>query len=414
MNLTSRSAALEYQRCPRARYAQYMWGGHGVVPARAQVELVTGSAAHAGVGGLLNGATVDDAVGLAHAEFDRELAGQPLAGCEGEWWEYTVAEQKALAEGLTRLYAARALDRLLAEFEVESVEREIVMPLTPELGWQARADAGLRRRADRDPYVYSLKTANQWSDRKDEENRLDMQGVSELASVEHLTGERVMGVKMEFLIKGRRDRTKGDDGVWRTLQDSALVRPWRSMGPFETRWAWQGLYPCADPATCKYHSKRPSANPHHSLSSKDGWERVPVWEHMPMREWVRMLTSGEVQPEAGDPCDQWIVSPVPYYRNQDDVRRWRRQVTAQEARVFQGADACNSILTGGPGNLEEACDVWFPQYKRSCVWPTACQYYDHDTTACTLVGETLEDPVGAGLVRRRPHHLAEREALDAQ
>ena len=414
MNLTSRSAALEYQRCPRARYAQYMWGGHGVVPARTQVELVTGSAAHAGVGGLLNGATVDDAVGLAHAEFDRELAGQPLAGCEGEAWEYTVTEQKALVEGLTRLYAARARARLLAEYTVESVEREIVMPLTPELAWQARADAILRRRSDGDLYVYSLKTANQWSDRKDEENRLDMQGVSELASVEHLLGERVMGVKMEFLIKGRRDRAKGEDGVWRTLQDSALVRPWRSMGPFETRWAWQGSYPCADPATCKYHSKRPSANPYHNLSTKDGWERVPVWEHMSMKEWVGMLTSGEVQPEAGDPCDQWIVSPIPYYRNQQDVVRWRRQVTAQEARVFQGAEACNSIIAGGPGDLEERCDEWFPQHKRSCVWPGACAYYDKDVSACTLVGETLQDPAGAGLVRRRPHHEAEREALNVE
>ena len=133
-----------------------------------------------------------------------------------------------------------------------------------------------------------------------------------------------------------------------------------------------------------------------------------------VQTWLFRSTSGTVQPEAGDPCDQWIVSPMPYYRNQEDVVRWRRQVTAQEARVFQGAECCNGVLAEGPGDLEETCDVWFPQYKRSCLFPTICQYFEHDVSACTLVGETLRDPLGAGLVRRRPHHLAEREALDAQ
>ena len=406
MILTDRSRTLAVQSCGRRRFMEYEWGGRGVVPVALAIELVTGSATHVGVGALLEGKGVEEAVVGARAEFDAELAGRSLA-TEDDSLAYTRLEQLTLVEMLTRMYAARQLPRMLEEFEVQWVEREIVMPLTPELGWMARADALLKRRADGDLYVYSLKTCKEWSERKDEENRLDMQGVSELAAVEHLTGGRVMGVKMEFLVKGKRDRyTK-----W--LQDSALVRPWRKQEQFGVQWQWQGRVPCANPAECKYHRSRPSADPYHNLA--DGWERVPVWEHMTAREWFEMLAAGEVG--VGDPFEGLIATPIPYYRNRDDVARWRRQVIAQETRLAAGAARCNQIIADGGEGLEEACDEHFPQHKRSCVWgkdpdnsSTRCPYYDKDTSACAGTGGTLVDPLGNGLVWRRPHHAPEVNA----
>lgn len=394
MYLTDRTRTLEMQRCPRARLIGYELDG-GWQPPSIALPLVTGSAVHAGVGALLLGTPTNQAVAVALHEFQRELEGRDFSAIPPEEQAYAVEEQRALSEALVRVYAACQLKRLLGEFEVVDVEKEIVMPLGPDLGWMARADAILRRKADGDLYVYSLKTASEYNARKEEENRLDMQGVSELAAVEHLTGERVMGVKMEFLVKGRRNEAT----AWR--QDSGLVRPWRRVGQFATEWAWQGTYPCADPQTCAYHSKRPSANPYHNLSTKEGWERVNVWEHMPVGEWIDMLASGQVQPEAGDPLDRLVITPVPYYRNAEDVLRWKRQTTAQEYRVAEGAQRCRGE------HIEELCDAWFPMHRRSCVWPSACVYYDREVSVCRAVGRALQDPEGEGWVRRRAHHAPE-------
>ena len=379
----------------------YEWGGRGVVPPALAIELVTGAATHVGVGDLLLGESLENAVVHARIAFDRELEGRRLGGEMDEALAYARLEQLTLVEMLVRLYHARQLPTLLEEYAVLSVEREIVLPLTPELGWMARADAILRRRADGDLYVYSLKTCNEFSERKDEENRLDMQGISELAAVEHLMGERVQGVKMEFLVKGKRDRYT----EWK--QDSPLVRPWRKQEQFGVQWSRQNRVPCANPAECKYHRNRHSDNPYHEL--KEGWDRVPVWEYMTPREWFDQLASGQIAPE-GDAFEGLIVTPVPYYRNQEDVGRWRRQVTAQETCVAEDARAvCAAVASGDPVRAEAVADECFPQFKRSCVWPSKCAYYEAPG-GCLGTGVTLMDPLGNGMQWRKEHHQPEIDA----
>lgn len=400
MLLTDRSRTIEYQRCPRARLLCYEYMGRGVVPPSLAIELVTGSATHVGVGSLLEGKGVEEAVGLARAEFDHELEGRKLGAQDDESLQYTRLEQLTLVEMLVRLYHARQLPQMLEEFEILGVEREIVMPLTPDLGWMARADAILKRRADGDLYVYSLKTCNEFSERKDEENRLDMQGVSELAAVEWLMGERVAGVKMEFLVKGKRDRYT----EWK--QDSALVRPWRRVGQFGVEWTVAGRIPCLDPG-CKYHKGR--LDGWHNLGKE--WERMPVWEVMTPKEWFGTLTRGEVLPEGLDALAGLVASPIPYYRNQEDVGRWRRQVTSQETRVAEDTRVCNVALATRDAELTEGrVDARFPQFKRSCIWPTRCPYYEKDSSTCLGTGPTLMDPIGNGMVWRLPHHVPEVEA----
>lgn len=421
--LTDRSRSIEFQRCPRARFLGYHWGGHGLALAGLSVPLTTGTYVHVGVGAVLAGKSVEEGVERAVAAYDAEVGRRGFADPHTDAAE-TVAEQRALTEALVRVFAVRRWPELTREFEVLETEREDEFELTrlqpryisiqtPTGGgpnqsaeyecvdgepvvWMSRADALLRQRETDDLYVYSLKTASQWSQTRDEEARHDMQGLSEIAGIEErLTREdrpaQLMGVQMDYLVKGDRNARSG----WR--QDSPLVRPWRKVSQFgPAEWVWTTKVPCVEPQTCKYHRSRPSANPYHNLG--DEWERVNVWEHTSVREWVEMLASGAVQPEAGDPLAHAVITPVPYFRQRDEMEAWRRQMAGQEGRVAR-------LLTEDADQVREPTLPWldefWPQHRRSCDWPSKCVFQR------ICFEGALDDPLGNGYVWRVPHHAPE-------
>lgn len=366
---TDRSRVLRYQQCPRARWYEYHHGGLGIVPRTLQIELDVGAAVHAGVARLLAGDGVEAAVA---ASLDAVQTDSP--------------EQRALTEALVRVHALRLLPALIADYEVLEIEREDLMELAETDGmrivWMSRPDALLRSRSTGDLFVYSLKTASTFDRRRDDENRHDVQGMSEIAALERRLGERIQGVLMHFLVKGRRD----ENG-----QDSFLVRPWRRAEQFSDSWAWNPRKPCENPASCPYHSVRRSDEPYHNLR---GYERVAVWEHMPVARWIDMLACGEAVP-GGDPLAQVAVAPIPYFRNSNEIRRWLLQTASQELRV-----AADVLAVDGPNELDRR----FPQYRRSCDWPRRCVYQDlcFGPEGAELRWEEF------GYVPRRPHHEAER------
>jgi hypothetical protein len=241
---TSRSAILESQRCPRARYIGYIWGGTGLSKVRATIPLATGSWTHEGLAFLLKTyqalgcvleSHVDGAVQVALDGYRTELAARGLDIELGEDGAYVAEEQLALVEGMLRAYAAKGLGELVEKYEVLEVEREdvwngfaewITHPSTgtcprcrlgndtdgdgncsicarqtdaevaetrkfiddlkakDRVNLQACADALLRERSTGDLYLLSFKTAAGWDYRKDGENRHDVQGLSEAAVIE--------------------------------------------------------------------------------------------------------------------------------------------------------------------------------------------------------------------------------------
>ncbi len=303
----------------------------------------------------------------------------------------------------------------------------------------SRADALLVERESRDFYLYSIKTTVMWDKRRDSEAHHDMQGVSEAVGLEARLRElwetlhaplsddslvafdgrearllailrdlseppRIQGVKMEFLLKGRRDEYP--EGSGRYVQWSPLIRAWRQQGvtPAYDQWAW--AYEWRD----EFGLRRRLAKGKGST-----WERVDLWPpgQMGVKAWVERLASGAVQPEASDALDKQRVTPVPYFRQDWQMRDWQEQIVEQELVVAAKAVDMNQARVANQGDesleLRAQLNRSFPQHTRSCDWPTLCQMSE------ICWGPAGADPIGSGLYRKRdPHHDAEREAWEEQ
>jgi hypothetical protein len=392
--LTSRSAILEYQRCPRSRYWRYHHGGTGITPTRRAIPLVVGGSVHLGLEGLLKGASVEDAVNGALQSYSEEVEGRGFNLSELEDSGYVYQEQRALCEALIRVFAIHGLAELHQRYRVLSVEREINWEIAPGLTLMARCDGELEDRELEEPFILSFKTAAYYDRRKERDGGHDVQGLSEMAAFEADTGRRAMGVQMVYLIKGTRTETYDGSGIF--AQASHLIRPWMKEGAIRPEFAWKWKFQDVEGGW-------------HTLGKS--WKRVPIWERMPIKEWIEILSSGSIQPEAGDALSAGIIFPPPIYRREQEMKDWVEQIVEQEGHVREGiayVEQCErdpSYATGRRGML----NAYFPQYRRSCDYPTACDFQ------AVCFGPAGDDPVGTGLYQiRKPHHELEVKALESR
>jgi hypothetical protein len=418
--LTSRSAIKEYHRCPRARYYQYHFDGTGIVPVSQSVPLVVGSVVHVGLEALIKGEGVETAVGMTLDEYARVLDGRGFEpDSEVSDGHYTYLEQQALVEALIRCFYYRGLQPFLEEYKVLETEREIPFDLFPGGILETRADGRLESTGLGGIYALSWKTTNSYDKRKERDNETDDQGLSEWAAMNawlekewraslketplgldglHKTmlvedPPRVSGVQMVYLKKGTRTEWPANSG--RYYQNSSLVRPWmRDDFPspsFAHSYEWT------------------DETGNHRLGK--GWRRVNIWEHMPIREWLMLLDSGRVQPEAGDFLAGCVIMPPPYVRREDEIQDWVEQAAAQESRIHKNLVILgqeNEWVSEDSKNLRRYLNVMFPQHRRSCNYPTACSYKK------ICFGPCGDDPLGSGYyTRRQAHHALEKEKHNA-
>jgi hypothetical protein len=201
---------------------------------------------------------------------------------------------------------------------------------------------------------------------------------------------RIMGVRMEYVLKGER---REDRGAW--VQRSPLIRGWRR--PTITGWeyAWRYEWREEDPVTGELRSRRLGRE----------WQPFNVWESEDVggvKGWIDMLASGQVQPESRDCLAAQFVEPIPYFRNQAEVEDWFEQAAAQESRIAVMAAAVEHAAPAERRSLLNRC---FSQHRRSCDWPTACPFQ----AICFGSDQIADDPLASGLyVWREPHHEPER------
>lgn len=479
MRFSDRSRYNEFQRCNRARYLGYEWGGIGLRRNRASIPLTAGIAVHVGRAHMLSQllqigdvpradlkVNVDEAVQAALDAYSAELADRGLDVELGEDAQAVVDEQRALIEGLLRAYAKAGLPALLEHYRVLEVEREDVWPaFTSSNGthvdFQSRADALLQERSSGDLYVDSLKTAAAFDYRKDAENRHDVQGLSEAAVVERRLREwwqeanqvvpamgvpnspgniserlmkqgcspqllqelwrmesappRIMGIQMTFLVKGMR-RQAYDGAPYFT--SSPLLKGYYREGITEREFAWKAETPCPGPGHVLRQGKKGPILCEGKQFHKLGAEWVPfeTWRNEGVdivggvKGWVEMLASGTIQPDAGDPFEAIVQSPLPYFRQDQDVTDWVEQAQGQEARVAADAALCESVRVDDPKALRSTLNRVFVQNRRACDWPSKCQFAE----ICWGDNSMLTSPCSTGLYQLRvAHHDAEREAMDA-
>ena len=382
--LTSRSAVLANQDCPRYRYLGYHFGGLGIAKRKLAVPLATGIYTHEFLGNLLFGKSEDESAGLAVDAFRKGLVDRELDLEAGDFQAWSALEQISLVEGLGRCYARIGLPRL-AGYKVLEVEREDSNELCSGITWQSRNDA-LLEDPDGELVVQSFKTKG--TDRPEDvqaaylEAQHDMQGLSEAWAVEQRLGRKVLGIRMEWLLKGKR---MFDEALGRYVQYSPLIRAWRTEGvvpEYAWRWAWK------------------DEEGRKKQLSWQRWKPFWVWEAMGVKEWLDMLGSGQVQPELGNPLEQQVVTMPLIYRTDEQVARWTRQVRSEEIDVMCDLDCL--ALDGDP-------DTCFPQHTRRChdkftFGRNGCPFIP----ICHESPQIAADPVGSGLyVVREPHHPVE-------
>ena len=434
-----RSGYERFQRCPRSYFWQYSYQGIGVERARVDVPLARGIYVHRGLEAILRGDRIDDAIKFALAKFDEEIGSRGLDVASLEDGSYVYKEQRALIEAMLYAWWKKRLPVLLEQYDILEVEREEEWDLGVfetaagpcRLVWLGKADALLKEKDSGDLFIQSFKTTSDWDSRKDSAAVHDVQGLSELCAVEHRlemwwkmlhdpkthlqvqaempkdyrpispelsklleTAEqppKIMGIRMEHLLAGNRIAYKKNDG--QKTQYSPLIRAYRKSGitPEMDEWAYK--YTWSDEFG------------EHRLGK--GWQPLNMWEQEGgVRAWIDRLAEHQIQAELGDALDQQYVSPVPYYRQQEDVINWQQQMIAEELRKFEAKQRLAISTT--PEEELFVLNSMFPQYLHSCTYPTQCSY----VPLCHEPGYA-ESVLTCGLYRfREGHHDAERKRIE--
>jgi hypothetical protein len=426
LTLTDRSRILSYQTCPRQRFLQYHALGTGIVPTKKSIPLTTGTAIHRGIQILLLTGDIEKAVEIALSEYTEYISKYELEDTEDQL--FTVNEQKCLIEGLIRVYGIVQYPKLISEYEVLEVEKEIGWNLVDSIheeehciiaGIQikqedciycikdkiainnitimSKPDAILRDKSTNGLVVYSLKTSSSWNDTNEKQNKYDDQGISELIAVENYYKYKqslkacqlgndsieVEAIKMDFLIKGQRTLMANGDGTKIKIQNSFIVHPYLLDSGFMNQWS------------IKYTKAK-------------GWKRVNIWEHMSMKEWIDFLFSDLYDAITGQGDEKGvIVSPVPYNRSTEDVKAWLNQNRYKESLVSQQLNELKELEPNLPGYRETdnekyklKLDQYFWQDRHSCFqYGGFCPY--------SLVCWEGERVASLSYESRTPHHETE-------
>jgi hypothetical protein len=444
------------------------------------MDLLTGGAFHEGVNHLLLGSNVDEAVGRtlegygAWKGYWPQVKSVGLALEAGEDASYVYYEQAALIEALIRGYDYFALPQIKERFEIVEAERDesaifslqTTVPLLNtstgkfelynppgkqfDLVWGMRGDALLMDKDTLGLYILSLKTKKVWKPVHDEEqNRRDMQGMSEIATVEQRLGrwqkildeikedtkdftfkfrmdkvkewgeqipswffERwksgaaplIDAVKMEFALKGI--RKEYPEGSGRYTYFNPLIRPFKKaedLSPvISKRTALKAISLGQLPYAIKWNFQDDLGG-NHTLGK--GWRSTSIWEDIGVKEWMGILAHESIQGfDPGYGIQQQFVLPMEYYRNEEDIDRWKRTILYEERRLAKGRQEVFQVL-GQPG-FEEKLDEHFPMHPD---YPTDC-YYCQFKGLCYGSKGYMYDPLSSLTVEpRTPNHDAEKE-----
>lgn len=136
-----RSGTETHQRCPRAYFLNYEYLGHGITATPGPIYFAVGSAVHVGLGALLLGEPIDEAVGKAVMYLMQTAAYQRLLPDQQ-------VEQEVLVHGLIYAFDVYAMPSMRANYEVICVETGAV-EFVP-LGY-AGCDCGVKESITNDP-----------------------------------------------------------------------------------------------------------------------------------------------------------------------------------------------------------------------------------------------------------------------
>jgi hypothetical protein len=316
----------------------------------------------------------------------------------------------------------------------------MVIPLTPEIMFQARVDAILQSKQDDNFMNYSLKTMKGYRKEKtDRQFGIALQTITEawaaseyLKRVETNVTEfmqiaanamrsndkfyqlqkfcdkyiptpkgRLMGTKHCFLVKGGKAK-ETVEGEW-VAGDSPLIKGWYNLEGGTKRYAHSYYFP------------NPNNKSGKSVIGRS-WQPFNVWEEMDVKEWIELLSATvqdhetglqvlEMQPECGDVLKEQVITPPEVWIKDGDIKNTLVQIRVEEEK----------ILISDTKNL----DIDFPQNRNACMAMGNCEFipicFLKDWKWEGVDTKVRTDPIGSGLFTwRKPHHKAEAEALSVE
>lgn len=488
-NFSYRSGVECSWRCNRAGYLEQFYLGGGIVKSPKAYWLDLGVSVHEGLAKMLEIAQLNGGVDettvqefcIAHALHYWDTCGQHLVLHEAHF-----AEQRILIEALLWAFYYHTLPTFLQTFEVLYVEQEIteVVKGRPNYMMMSRPDGILRDRLTGEIVVLSWKTIDDPNEWRRLFFKQDLQGMMEgwyteqflqdlLCTCGHpakhhgclgcavcskcnkhgkdfgtdnLGKVRISYVQTIYLVKGKREKIKGD-GVgmetgdmfsedsagndWR--QNSHLVYAWSNLSQpkeFGRIAEAENVDPLSAPVfeslAWKYRYVKPGNVSLSTLGT--AYKKTLVTNtSMSVREWVKALHDGVVFPstlptEAGKSAlSKVVVWENPSYRDENMMKSVIQQVKEVERKRHRDKKILERMIgvyeqyKDSPGfDIKEAqraisykMDMLFPQQLVSCSFPWRCaqQYVCHTEEGRTALVQ-LEMP--RGYTARSPHHDPER------
>lgn len=396
-HLVSRSQILLGQTCQAKREFSYHWGGRGVETTFANDDLALGTAVHAGLesllkslllgevssGGVVEAAEIARQSMIKACEQGLEVqSGSPFALLP-ETAALLAEEQANLAYALVWTFGQRQLPAVLDKFNAVEIEPEICWllgfsssgietvgdlanyPEEKAIVMMSRPDAILRNRMSGQLWTASWKTAKRLDATAIERLEYDVQTWTEGLAVQAKYGEASSGAFYSYFLKGDRPF---DAKIGAKRYVSPLVRPYcLDIGVDGPQYRAVGKW-------------IDGAGKERRLGA--GWGRLDIWKTLDMPEWLKLLDSGSIQPEAGrDWLAEAVVVPDSRPFNSAHAERWRRKALQQEGDWV-------SILRGErfAAQDETGCHA----YNRKCTFYGVCWR-----------GEMIEDQIASGGKRLR-------------
>jgi len=437
--VSDRSRILAGNRCLRQRFFEYHCLNTGIRQKKLNLPTSVGTLVHSGRALILEGKDLEEVITQVLSEFDIAFKSKEIDLDLTEDQLFVYEEQRAMVEGMVRIWYYVMFPKLKSEFEVvkvyqtssydkegflipasvkEAIEPEINWILSeeelldgevlhPRITFMSRPDAILRNKSTGGIVVDSFKTTSyntiiSYNDEGEQvdKNKYDDQGISELIAVERLLGESVESVRMEFFVKGARKKSTYtlSDGSkeQRKLQQSFIVHPWKKdngIGGVEyaCKWEWKDEYG---------NSKRLGK----------GWNRVDIWKEMTVKEWVELL----IQDNYGD-LENLFLTPYPYVRSTEDVENWIEQNSYKELTIARHLEELKSVepTLCGPRESESGkvynrwLNHFFPQDRSNCFqYGGFCSFVDICWSGEKTTSSLYE--------KREPHHEKELQLFQIE
>lgn len=446
--LMSRSALLSYQTCNRKFYYQYQYKGHGVVDNKLNIDLLIGEACHRGLQHLLehcridhkNGdftdTCIDEAVKYANDLYITRISTNDIDIHKSEDLGYVILETGALIEGLIRSFALYRLPSLLNEYDILEVEKEDIYNINESSIFLGKADGLFKRKSDNKLVVLSIKTDSYLTENTIRDNTHDMQGISEIVIIKdrlnflydllktrnhlelgyddnklnydkdwiinedvynymqdcyskNLKNIEINLVQYEHLIKGGRRQDPAKSGIYK--RQSPLLHPYKLNSGID----FKSKIFNPDEFMITFGQGRPPKN----------WEKIDIWKIMPVKQWIDMLNTSQVQPEIGNILKDIIYTSDLIFRSNEEQEEWVESF----GQVINNIDRDLTIynLHKDSAASRNSFNKRFPKNTQSCH-----NFYGKD---CIFVdvchnGLRIDEAFEFGTYQiRHPHHDLERE-----